>query len=75
MNWFDIILIILLLVGGLEGFRRGFFREILKVGGFIIVLYLSFIFIINLDSLSIIIALIDKYSRLNSIEIYISVRI
>ena len=30
MNWFDIILIILLLVGGLEGFRRGFFREILK---------------------------------------------
>lgn len=41
MNWFDIILIILLLVGGLEGFRRGFFREILKVGGFIIVLYLS----------------------------------
>ena len=28
MNWFDIILIILLLVGGLEGFRRGFFREI-----------------------------------------------
>ena len=63
MNWFDIILIILLLVGGLEGFRRGFFREILKVGGFIIVLYLSFIFMNPLGNL------LFKYLPLFSLHI------
>ena len=63
MNWFDIILIILLLVGGLEGFSRGFFREILKVGGFIIVLYLSFIFMNPLGNL------LFKYLPLFSLHI------
>lgn len=43
MNWFDIILIILLLVSMLEGWRRGLLKEIIKVVGMVIVLYLSFI--------------------------------
>ena len=51
MNYFDIIFIVILLVFGFEGFRRGLLRETVDVVGSIIVLYLSFIFMNPLGNL------------------------
>ncbi|MBR4619015.1 MAG: CvpA family protein [Bacilli bacterium] len=43
MNVCDIVLIIILAVFGIEGYRKGFFRETLNVLGIVIVLYISFL--------------------------------
>ena len=51
MNYFDIIFIVILLVFGFEGFRKGLLREAVDVVGYIIVLYLSYIFMNPLGNL------------------------
>ena len=51
MNWFDIILLLIIIAFGYEGFRRGLLKEAVSVVGSIIVLYLSFIFMNPLGNL------------------------
>lgn len=51
MNWFDIAIIIIMILSVVEGYRRGFFKEIVKVIGTIIILYLSFILMNPLGSI------------------------
>lgn len=51
MNYFDIFLILIIIVFGYEGFRRGLIREALTVVGSIIVFYLSFILMNPLGNL------------------------
>lgn len=51
MNWFDIILLLVLLAFGFEGFRKGLLREAIDIVGSIIVLYLSFILMNPLGNL------------------------
>ncbi len=43
MNYFDIIFGIILIVFGIEGYKRGFFRETLNLVGLIVILYISFL--------------------------------
>lgn len=51
VNYFDIFLILIIIVFGYEGFRRGLIREALTVVGSIIVFYLSFILMNPLGNL------------------------
>lgn len=51
MNYFDIFLILIIIVFGYEGFRKGLIREALTVVGSIIVFYLSFILMNPLGNL------------------------
>lgn len=44
MNLIDIIIIIFILIGGLVGFKKGFFNETVSFVGFLLVLILSFLF-------------------------------
>lgn len=44
MNYFDIIFGIILIVFGITGYKRGFFRETLNLVGLIAILYISFLF-------------------------------
>ena len=43
MNYFDIIFGIILIVFGIKGYKRGFFRETLNFVGLIVILYISFL--------------------------------
>ena len=43
MNYFDIIFGIILIVFGISGYKRGFFRETLNLVGLILILYISFL--------------------------------
>lgn len=43
MNYFDIIFGIILIIFGIEGYKRGFFRETLNLVGMILILYISFL--------------------------------
>lgn len=44
MNLIDIIIILFILMGGLVGFKRGFFNQTVSFIGFLLVLILSFLF-------------------------------
>ncbi len=41
LNWLDIVLLLILAVFVVSGFRRGLMRQLLDLGGFIIALYLA----------------------------------
>ncbi len=43
LNWLDIILLLILTVFIVSGFRRGLVRQLLDLGGFIIALYLAWV--------------------------------
>ncbi len=44
MNIFDVVIVLLILLGGVIGLKRGFFKELVMVAGTILVLMLSFQF-------------------------------
>jgi len=42
MNWFDIVIIIIIILSGMVGFKRGVFKEIILFLGIIVVFVLSY---------------------------------